>query len=108
MPANPGTAWRTIPEILLIRAAHRPGGMVMADGAGMAVTAAELRSFGKRGAYALARAGVRRGDFVAVDAGSMGWAQAAVGYFAVTWLGAAAVMTTGAGTVTAARDRIGV
>jgi acyl-coenzyme A synthetase/AMP-(fatty) acid ligase len=108
MPVKSGKAWRTVPEILQDLAACRPQEMVMADSDGMALTAAELLSSAQRGAYLLARAGVRRSDFVAVDTSSLGWAQAGLSYFAVTWLGAAAVMTTGAGTATVARDRIGV
>ncbi len=78
------------------------------DAAGLSLTAAELLDRTRRGADLLRQRGIGRGHFVAVDAGAMSWTEAAVAYFAVTWLGAAAVMTTGEGTARLARGGIGV
>src|SRR4051794_7231375 len=100
-------AWRTIPEILLRCAAHRPGVIVLDDGTTPGLTADGLLDLTRRGAGRLVAAGVGRSAFVVVDSTSLSWSQAASSYLAITWLGAGAVLTMGAATLQAARERIG-
>jgi acyl-coenzyme A synthetase/AMP-(fatty) acid ligase len=100
--------WRTVPDIVVACARHRPDTPLLMDVDGRVVTAARLAELSRRGAYLLARHGVQRGQLVGLDTVAMGWVDVAIGYFAVTWLGAAAVLTAGAAMERRALDDIGV
>jgi long-chain acyl-CoA synthetase len=100
--------WRTVPEIVQAGARYRPDTPLLMDADGRAVTATRLAELSRRGAYLLAREGIGRGQMVGLDAAAMGWVDVAIGYFAITWLGAAAVLTTGESTERRALDDIGV
>jgi acyl-coenzyme A synthetase/AMP-(fatty) acid ligase len=77
-------------------AERRHDSVVMVESAGTRLTGGELLDRVRRGAGLLEDRGVRRGDHVAIDAHSLGWADVAVAYLSVTWLGAAAVVVPGA------------
>jgi long-chain acyl-CoA synthetase len=77
------------------------------DCGGRVVSAARLAELSRRGAYLLDRHGVGRGQFVGLDAAAMGWIDVAISYFAITWLGAAAVLTTSDSMERRALDDIG-
>lgn len=98
-------AWRTIPEIVLRAAARGPEVTALSDGECADLSRADLLRLTRRGAGRLRAAGVRRADYVVVDTTSLTWTEAAVSYFAVTWLGAVAVMTLSPATLAAARER---
>ncbi|MBV9449446.1 MAG: cytochrome P450 [Streptosporangiaceae bacterium] len=105
---SPARQWRTIPDIVIACAAQRPDLAVLADSSGGCVTAATLLERTRQGAYALTARGVRRGQFVAVDTTSLTWAQVAVAYLSVVWLGATAVMVMGAESERVALGQVGV
>ena len=93
---------RTVPDVLLACARHRPAALALVEPDGLTMTSAELLDLTRAGASLLGERGVRRGDRVAVDASSMTWNQVAVSYFAAAWIGATAVLTAGEGTARAA------
>jgi acyl-CoA synthetase (AMP-forming)/AMP-acid ligase II len=93
---------RTVPDVLIACAQHRPAALALVEPDGLTVTSAELLDLTQAGASLLGDRGVRRGDRVAVDASSMSWNEVAVSYFAAAWAGAAAVLTAGEGTARAA------
>jgi long-chain acyl-CoA synthetase len=100
--------WRTVPEIVVSCAEHRPEQLVLLDPEGAGVSAAELLTRVRRGASALEQRGVRRGDLVAVDTTTLSWTDASSAYLAVVWLGAIAVMVTDAAAGRVAREKMGV
>jgi acyl-coenzyme A synthetase/AMP-(fatty) acid ligase len=85
--------WSTVAEIVMAGARHRPDAILLMDAQGRAISAAHLLELSQRGAWLLSERGVGRGHLVAIDA-TAGWIDVAVSYCAVTWLGAAAVLTT--------------
>lgn len=64
----------------------------MVESGGQRLTGGELLELVRRGAGLLERRGVRRGEYVAIDAHSMGWVNVAAAYLSITWLGAAAIV----------------
>ncbi len=106
MSAARGAGWRTVPEIAIACAQHRPDVPVLADPGGE-LTAAALLDRTRRGASRLAGLGVRAGGYVAVDTTTLSWAEVAAAYLATSWLGAVSVLTMGEDSRRAAVERIG-
>lgn len=89
-------------------AEHRPDQVVLLDPDGAGVAAAELLTLVRRGASALERRRVRRGDLVAVDTTTLSWTDVACAYLSVVWLGAIAVMVMDRAAGRVARETMGV
>jgi acyl-CoA synthetase (AMP-forming)/AMP-acid ligase II len=103
-----GGQWQTVPEIVLACAAHRPDVTVLAGADGTGVTAAALLERTRRGAASLAAAGLRHGQFAAIDTVSMSWSEVAVAYLSTIWLGGVAVLVMSEASERAAASRVGV
>jgi acyl-coenzyme A synthetase/AMP-(fatty) acid ligase len=99
--------WRTVPEIVVSCALHRPDVVVLADSGGNEVTGVQLACQVRQGAHALSARGVRHGQFVGIDTPSMSWQQVAVAYFSVVWLGAVAVLIMDERSAAVAVEKVG-
>jgi long-chain acyl-CoA synthetase len=101
------TERRTVPDILIDCARHRPAVSVLVDADGTDLTAEQLLAQVRRAAGLLAERGVHRPALVCIDTVALSWAQVAVCYLSVVWHGAAAVLTAGGATERLAREQVG-
>ena len=98
---------RCVADLVQAFAEYRPAQLALVGPDGVGLDGATLLDRVRRGAGAVAGAGIARGGVVALDTPSMSWADAAVAFLSCAWLGATTVFVTDVPTTEAAITTLG-